>query len=119
MDQLLIYDEAQVCFDAAEIENVLRSIPAISSVRTTPQVIAVVEGDYEHETGTAIIRLISTRKMIVLEGTFEAIASAAFELSESTTRKLRLIDESYNFDIAFEDVSSLQQLQEKLAAATE
>lgn len=114
-DKLLLYDETQMPFDPAAFEKCVAAIPGVAGIKTSPEVIASVECVFECQEGRGTIRLISTRKMIALEGDFGCIVAAAFELNLRMVERLHLIDEGYSFDVLLDNASSIEQLKELLS----
>ncbi len=117
MDKLLIYDARQIPFDLDEVKFALNGIRAASNIRSGPNVIAAVEANYDANDEDAIIRLISTKKLIALEGTYGAILSSAMDLKAALSVQLRIIDEQYTFDISLEEIRSADELATAIESA--
>lgn len=117
-EKILIYDESQRPFEADAIEQAFRTVERMSSIRTSPEVVAAVEADHETDAGTCIVRLISSCKMIAIEGSLNAIAETVFALKNALNHPLHVIDEAYSFDFPVSDMSSSQRILEELLAST-
>lgn len=117
-EKILIYDEAQRPFDAEAVEQAFRTVAGMSSIRTSPEVVSAVEADHETDAGTCIVRLISSCKMIAIEGSLDAIAESVFALKNSLNHPLHVIDEAYSFDFPVNNMSSSQRILEELLAST-
>ena len=115
MAEVLVYDDAKVAFTVSEIEQSLRSMQNVKNIRKSPDVVAAVEGVREQDGGMAIIRLISNRNMISLQGDLESVAQSTFELNKLLKKKLRVIDEGYNFDFVIGDSLTADELRIAIA----
>jgi len=110
MEKILLYDESQQLFDDSQIASTLQRIPCISAIRTAPDVVAAVEADFTADDEIAIVRLGSSKRMLSIQGSQNAVVRAAFALNENVSQKLRIIDEGYTFDLGFEGVASADAL---------
>ncbi len=118
-DKVLIYNETQVPFEANSIKQAFRKLECVSQIRATPEVVAAVEADYESGTGSCIIRLISSCKMISIEGSLETTAEVVFALKDVLNQSLHVIDEGYTFDLAVGEMESAKEVLAELLAAAE
>lgn len=115
MYKLLLYDEREQLFEAGELLQFFNECDCVSEVRSSPDVIAAAEGEYQSICGgTAIVRLISSCRMVVVEGESMAVVEAVVALNTASNRPLHVIDEGYMFDIPLAGIQTPGALEKAI-----
>jgi len=116
-DKMLLYDERQQEIEKDEVCEFFTNCAHIRKVRCEPEVVAAVEGDFASSVGTAIIRLISSGRMLAVEGDPAVVVEAIMAVKQGIDRPLHAIDEGYTFDIALDDIAEKEDLVKAIEVA--
>ena len=111
MQFLLIYNPDFSPFDPDAVERAFRSIPEFTNLRIDEPIIALIECEYDEIDSRTIIRLNRDAKTISLTNTWGAALQATLMIQKAFGRPLRVINDTYSFDLTFADIATVEELE--------
>jgi hypothetical protein len=105
--KILLYQRDGGSFNIPEATRALKALPGLVEVQEHPNDEAIVEVDYEDESGSSTVRLNSSGDSILLTWDSDTALNAALLIQSKYRFAIRAIDLDYTFDL---DLSQLPDL---------
>ena len=112
--KLLLYHRDGGSFDIAAATRALTGLSGLAAIRHHPSEEAVVEVDYQDNSGSATVRLNSSGDSILVTWSCDAALRAAVLLQQRYSTPIRAIDLDYSFDIDLSQITDCTALQQAI-----
>jgi hypothetical protein len=117
MQKLLMFNPDFQPFDATAVERALRSCREFTNLRLDEPGGALIECEYHEPDDGTIIRLSEDSTTISMYHTWGAALRAALLIQKSLKIPLRMVNDTYTFDLTFSDISSVEELEAAMDSA--
>lgn len=107
MDSLILIPISGTALNPEVFAAALNSMPRVQAIRREPE--GAIEAEYHYESESVIVALSRSRRHIGVGGTGEPALRFCWELRRLIPG-LRLLDESYSFDLELDEVQDFEDL---------
>jgi hypothetical protein len=114
--KLLLYQRDGGSFSIPEATRALKALPGLVEVRELPSDEAIVEVDFEDESGSSTVRLNSSGDSILLTWGSDTALNAALLIQTNYRFPIRAIDLDYTFDLDLSQMSDLNAVKNAMSA---
>ena len=111
MQKLLIFNPDFSPFNPDLVERAFRSIPEFTNLRFEESGGALIECKYNEIDDWTIIRLNGEADTISLYHTSGAALRATLMIQKAIGRPLRVVNDTYSFDLTFADIATVEELE--------
>jgi hypothetical protein len=117
MNALLLYGKSGFKFNAEQIYQALQSLPGVHDLQRGTLTDAVLQGEYDFQGDSTILRLSADLQSITATGTGPASQQIILTLQKLLARPLFVTDYGYNFDLPLSGIQTVEEFSQQIAAS--